>query len=255
MTRNSHDVSNLAKALGLTLAAFLASAFLASASSAAAAVLIDLNDGDNSSINTTSAAAAAADFEAALGLTSGALSGETVLLFNNNGEAVASGTTQTVGGVTVDLPAAAFGNEADGFFPRADNPMLSDGVFLDPNESGEIELSGVGLNPNTAYEITLFAIRAGGHDTTFTFDPANPSDPSNGTSINLTATSGETNAAATFSFTTGASTPASLNIDWESGNQSGEFGILTGIALIPEPASAALVALGTLSLLPRRRRG
>jgi len=228
---------------------------------ASAATLVDLN-ADGTARNAT-----LADFEAATGLPSGTFSGDSIVFFPNN-DPGGGFFTQTVSGITVEV--SQITNDADGWFGAGtDNNLLDDGLFhrdgsADPTATITLSGPGLGLLSQAAYDLYLFAGRSQGHETAFTFDPANPSNPSSGTMIAVEppVVSGDnTLGTARFGFDTLFGAPSSLAIRWDgqqniSGNQDAVF---SGFALVqtgqvPEPSTGVLifVALAGASRLRRR---
>ena len=208
-------------------------------------ILVDIN-ADGTDRNATTA-----DFEAAMGLTAGALTGNPVLYFPNNNPP-GGAYTQTVGGVTVALNNIT--SDADGWFGAgANNNLLDDGLYIRGTTSApsaQGTLSGLSLDPNTSYDLYLFAGRSQGHETTFTFDIDNVVDPSSGVAIhtNVPVVNGDnTLGTAVYSFATDfGPAPSQLVFDIDglqnsNGNQDAVFSgfalVNNGPAVIPEPSS------------------
>ena len=212
-----------------------------------AAVLVDINaDG-------TDRDGATADFDAATGLAGGMFGGDSVTVFPNDSADDPHPIDRTVGNIRLqitDSTTTATG-DADGWFGGGtDNDLLEDGFYMrhtsaDPTGLITLSGSGLGLSANQWYELYLFAGRSQGHETTFTFDVNDPSDPSGGTAVHTDppAVGGDnTLGTAKFTFKTGATPPASLVIKWDgaqhvNGNQDACF---SGFVLreIPAPTVA-----------------
>jgi len=244
----------------LTLGSFV---FLVTATALhAQAVLVDIN-ADGTARNAT-----LADFEAAMGLTPGQLTGNPVTHFPNN-EPGGGMFSQTVGGVTVEFTAIT--NDADNWFGAgSDNNLLDDGLFLRTSNTSQSEtgtLSGFDIDPNTMYELFLFAGRSQGHETEVLFNPSDPEDPTGGiaTMLDPPVVGGDnTLGTAKYEFTTGATPPGFLAFDWTAqqnvnGNQDAVFSgfALVNAGRVPEPASVAiwaLLGLGSFVYFGWRRR-
>ena len=235
------------------LTAFAASAMVAG--SASAAVLIDIN-ADN-----TARDASLNDFEDAMGLAAGALTGSTVTTYDLGNSTHSDPPNQSLD-LTVDsirLEVSDFSAEADNWFSGSNNLLLDDGLYM-RNTPGQttslVTLSGTGLGlaANTTYDLYLFG-GGGSNTTTFNFDPSDLSDPSGGTAVTVgPATVGDQEAATTkYTFTTGAVVPTEIVFSWADPASGGDAA-LTGIALVPEPGSLALLGLGGLCVLRRRRQ-
>lgn len=227
------------------------------------AVLVDINaDGTNRNAMT-------ADFEAATGLSAGTFSGEPVNHFPNNNPG-GGPFSQAVNGITIQV--SDISNDADNWFGAgSDNNLLDDGLYhrdgsADPTALIALSGSGLGLEPLRVYELYLFAGRSQGHETTFTFDPNDPLDPSGGLAIDVdppVVGGDNTLGTALFTFATGAIAPSSLVIQWDgarhiNGNQDAVFSgfALRDIGVIPEPSTLLIwSALGAvLGFGVRRRR-
>lgn len=189
-------------------------------------VLADINaDGTNRT-------ASSADFEAAIGLAAGTLSGDPVLVFGRTEEGGAY--SETVSDVTLAISDKSGG--ADNWFGSgSDNNLLDDGFFNSGATPRTITLSGSGLRlaANRQYELYLFAGRSQGHDTTFRFDVNNPGNPSGGVGIDTeppVVGGDNTLGTAQFTFATGATPPVSLVIDWDE-HAPGVDPVFAGFAL------------------------
>jgi len=210
------------------------------ATNGSAAVLVDINaDGTNRNATT-------AHFEKAMPLPTGSLSGETIVYFPNNNPG-GGAYSQTQSSVTVAV--SDITNDADGWFDSS-NYLLEDGLYNrdgggNPSATITLSGSGLGLQPNTNYELYLFAGRRQGHETTFTFDPSDPDDASGGMAVHTSApvpSGDETLGTARYAFQSSSTAPTSLAIGWDGvqhsdGNQDAVF---SGFAL--QPATTNTVA-------------
>jgi hypothetical protein len=236
---------------------------------ATAAVLVDINaDGTNRD-------ASEANFEAAMSLAVGELSGSSLTTFDLNGSNVTTPNfDQTVDNIRIQVnngTTTIFG-DADGWFGGATSPnnLLEDGLFMrhtgtDP--AATITLSGTGLDlaPFRRYELSLFAGRSQGHETLFRFNPSAPLAPAGGVSIDTDPPvigGDETLGTAQFTFATGE-VPTALVLRLEAlqhvnGNQDAVFSGFAlrevGTATVPEPGTTALLVTGILMISGLRRR-
>lgn len=229
-------------------------AIVAFTGSAHAAILADINaDGTNRTASVT-------DFEEAAGLPIGTFSGDSVTAFPNN-DPGGGAFSQAVNNITIAI--SDITNDADNWF-STNNYLLDDGLYhrdgaADPTALITLSGSGLDLAANTTYDLYLFAGRKQGHLTVFTFDVNDPSDPAGGTAIDVDPPidgGDETLGTAKYTFSTGASAPSSLVIQWDGGKHvnGNQDAVFSGFALqvIPEPASLTLLGLGGLLMLRGR---
>lgn len=141
-----------------------------------------------------------------------------------------------------------------GVFPGGpsgtESAILSTGMLMaGPSAQGTETLTLSGLNPNTDYVFTLFNPNYDSNVRTVDLDG---DDDGVG---NIRATTGD-NTFVSYAYNTGASTSFSMDFIGTSTPSEYEFPAFTNeaVAAVPEPSTTALLGLGGLALLRRRRK-
>jgi len=230
----------------------------------ASTLLVNFTDGGGDADALGNNAAVAADFAS---VDSGVDAGAAVQLIN--GDAFTDGTTVTSGvGITGDL---TIGIGQNGFSPNNGNlatgePIIGGYLFANVGQGNpgvEVQLDNiVGINAGDVVTVTVYAVGDNAVQTNsvlFGINGAAVAAPApadiNGNAVTIGNTASLADSSVQFSFTAAS---AITELDLQAVAEGGPFSNINGFSIttvaVPEPSSTALLGLGGLALVLRRRR-